>query len=62
MLNTEHQIGDKQHGNSYPVCVGKRWPGRNDATDKNRSLGFSPGNFAPHHPKDTAFFNRRKLG
>ena len=30
---TEHQLGD---GNPP-------WPGRNDARDKSRSLGFSPG-------------------
>ena len=30
-------------GGSYLFCVGQRQPGRNDAEDKSRSLGFSPG-------------------
>ena len=31
------------YGSSHLVCVGNRRPGRNDASDKSRSLGFSPG-------------------
>ena len=34
-------------GGQLPGLCGNRWPGRNDARDKSRSLGFSPGtNFA----------------
>ena len=34
---------------------------RNGARDKNRCLGFSPGNLRTHNPqKNTAFFNRSK--
>ena len=39
---TEWLMGGPTCG-AWWLCVGKRRPGRNDARDKSRSLGFSPG-------------------
>jgi hypothetical protein len=41
--------------NNSPRVFFRIWPGRNNAEDKNRSLGFSSGNLRALHPKNTAF-------
>ncbi len=44
-------------GGQLPGLCGNRWPGRNDAEDKSRSLGFSPGTNFASLLKSPVFFN-----
>ena len=49
-------LSDEQKCAASRLCVRQRRPGRNDARDKSRSLGFSPGTNFSSPLKSPVFF------